>query len=257
MNSISLYVAAYAPYLLAVCGIVFAWSLVRMLSGDVQTPYKMELDRLNRDRDNALWWMIISVACAMLVVYTARRQAMSPAAIVFRPTPTPVLTYFDLVRPVPADDAAGTRVPYPTSTPIVAPTATLQNSEATGELFHQVAQPTRRILDVEPIYEGCGGAVSINQPPSGTTLSEGITLFGRAMADEFSYYRIEIFGPQTGGRWIDLLGGNVNASVTNGFLGSGRFDDWEEGIYQIELTVYNQSGRIAGTCQIQIGIIND
>ncbi len=238
---------------------------------DIRTAYYyLERDKAARARDGALWMMVLAMLIAGLVLFVNMRIAPAlPASAFERPTPTPKPT-FDLssgaaepARVITDDPEALVLinpdlplVPFPTATAVIAPTATLRNPSSANQVLRPQAQPTRPTLDVEPIYDGCDENINIEQPPSGETVAEGVSLFGRAVADNFDYYIIQVRGPETSNLWVDLIDGTVNSAVENGFLGSGRFAEWRTGIYQIELSIIDQEGNAAGSCRIQIGILN-
>lgn len=261
MTQLYSFLVQFAPWILGACALSFLWNFVRMLrqQGKMRTAYYfLERDKAEKARDRSLWMMMLALLIAGLVMFVNLRIVPSlPDGWNEPAVPTPQST-FSVTSP----DNAGiniansaTLIPFPTSTPVIAPTATLGNPSDANTVLRPVAQPTRPTLDVDPIYDGCTADVTIEQPPSGTTLSEGVSLFGRAVADAFDYYIVQINGPETAGTWVDLIDGTVNSPVENGFLGSGRLTDWENGVYQIELTIVDDNGDTAGSCRIQIGIL--
>ena len=246
-------------WILFLCVLGVIWYLIQWANRQQEyrrSSFQLERERAANERNSALLYLLIFVGVIGLIGWVNWQVAPTlPSELLIPPTPTlrpvnPTLEGIGLTpRATPTPRKA-----FPTPTPIIAPTATLRYP--TFDDGSAVPAPNQELL-VEAIVEGCTGGVAINDPASGTILSGGISLFGSAESPNFNYYQIDIRGDQTNNDWIPLLDGVVNAPVPNGFLGSANLYNWQTGIYQIKLTVFNNDETMAGSCLIQIGISND
>ncbi len=245
-------------WILFLCILAIIWYLAQFLRSQrelSQSMFYMERDRASGARGTAIVYLLIFMGIAGGVVYinTQLRDDI-PAIYLEPPTPTPDLIATRLATP----DAAQLVTPlaqFPTSTPLVAPTATLRDP-STANIDPIQVTPTRPLaLEVEPLIEGCTGSVYITEPVSGATLLGGVSLFGTADAVDFNYYKLEILGPQTFDQWQFLAGAISAESVNNAYLGGADLSTWETGIYQLRLTVVDSANSEVGVCLIQVGVI--
>ena len=77
---------------------------------------------------------------------------------------------------------------------------------------------------------------------------------GTATAANFSFYKLEINGPQTDNTWASLLGRTISQPVFAGLLGSGNFNGWLPGAYRVRLIVVDATGNEQGSCTVDINI---
>ena len=246
-------------WILFLCALGVIWYLIQWTNRQQEyrrSSFHLERERAANERNSALFYLLTFIGIIGLIGWVNWQVAPTlPAELLMPPTPT--------LRPVnPTQEGIGLtpratptpRKAFPTPTPIIAATATLRYPAFDND--SAVPTPIQELV-VEAIVEGCTGGVVISDPASGSILSGGISLFGSAESPTFNYYQIDIRGDQTNMEWLSLLDGSVNAPVPNGFLGSANLYNWQTGIYQIKLSVFNNDETIAGSCLIQIGIRNE
>jgi hypothetical protein len=238
------------------CGLGAIWYGYEFLrgSGSLQRAhFSLERERALRRRNGSFLFLLFFVSVAALVTFVnVRIQPNLPDELLNPPTPTPrafVTPFVENAQPTP------TRHALPTPTSILAPTATLR-------IPLTPTPPSRpsggvATLEVQALREGCAPGVDLTQPPSGSTVSGGMSLFGSADSTSFRSYVLEINGPETGGEWTPLTPVAVTQAVPNGFLGSANLEEWATGVYQIRLTVLAGNNVQTGQCIIQIGLNND
>lgn len=245
-------------WILFLCILAILWYLAQFLRSQrelSQSMFYMERDRAFGARGIAIVYLFIfiSIAGGVIFVNTNLREGI-PAVYLEPPTPTPDLIATRLATPEIAQQVTPL-ASFPTSTPLVAPTATLRDPSTANIEPIQVTPTRPPTMEVEPLIEGCTGSVLITEPLTGETLLGGVSLFGTADAVDFGYYKLEIIGPHTLDQW-QFLSGSISAdSVNNGYLGGADLSTWETGIYQLRLTVIDAANSEVGICLIQVGVI--
>jgi hypothetical protein len=243
-------------WILFLCALGIVWYLIQLASRQREyrrSSFLLERERAAADRNASLLMIVLFVGVVGGIIYINTSIVPTLSADLFDP-PTPQPDLLATALAAPAVPAITPRPEIPTATPPLAPTATLRNPGSVPGGIPQT--PTTPAIVVEALETGCGPDIAINEPASGTTVSGGISLFGRATASDFNYYKIEINGPFTNDLWVSLLDGVVNAPVENGFLGSAALTGWTDGVYQIRVTIIDTESNEAGSCLIQIGINN-
>ena len=241
-------------YFLCALGVIwYGYEFLRGVRSSQRAHFSLERERAARLRNGSFLFLLFFVTVIAFVTYVdVRVQPTLPLSLLDPPTPTPRAFVTPFVG---TPEPTATRRSLPTPTAILAPTATLVNPVTPTV----VARPTAEIvpaLDVEPLRTGCQTGIDIVQPPSGSTIAGGISLFGSADAPNFSSYRIEIQGPETGESWVPITVASDGDPVPNGFLGSANLENWATGVYQIRLTVLAGSNTPVGQCTIQLGLNN-
>lgn len=252
------FIVQNSVWILFLCVLAIVWYFAQLLRSQrqlSQSMFYMERDRAASDRGTAIVYLLLflGIAAGVIFVNTNLRDDI-PAVFLEPPTPTPDLIATRLATPETAQQVTPI-AQFPTSTPLVAPTATLRDP-STANLDPIQVTPTRPpALEVEPLTDGCEGSVFVTEPLTGETLMGGVSLFGTADAVDFNYYKLEILGPQTFDQW-QFLSGVISADpVNNGYLGGADLSMWETGIYQLRLTVVDSANSEVGVCLIQVGVI--
>lgn len=247
-------------WIVALAGLGSVWSLLQLIRGQQrlnQVRFLLERERATNERNNALLWLVLLGSTLAFSTYTKTVliNTLDPQLLA---QPTPIDATQNLLLTTtptaPAQQLLTPRAKLPTATPIIASTATLRNPGSFNVTLpdEQVTQiPT---LAVEAIFEGCDGDAIIRVPTSGSTLKDGTSLFGKAMSNDFAYYRLDVLGPHTDDAWQPLAPDFFMQPVSEGFLASVDLGDWETGIYQIRLSVFAQNNTLSDSCLIQIGI---
>jgi hypothetical protein len=81
-----------------------------------------------------------------------------------------------------------------------------------------------------------------------------VAFTGTADADEFLFYKLEAFGPQTGGVWASLLGDVVYTPVRDGVLGQVNLNGWSPGGYSIRVVIVDSTSNEIASCYTSINI---
>lgn len=248
MDLLLTFVLRNAFWIVLICLLAVGWQMLRFLGSGRQrrtSSFGLERAQLARERNGAIRSIIGLTAIIVGVTWMYLNVDV----------PTLQRANGSIVDGVESDEGGleveparliATRASLPTATPLIAPTATLGGGEAGGG----GSEPA--VLQVTPVIEGCDDNAVINQPASGSTVSGGVSIFGRATADDFSKYILEIRGAQTQDEWRLLI--EETEAVDNGFLGTGELFNWLDGVYQIRLTIFDSGGGAISECLIQIGV---
>lgn len=240
-------------FLCALGALWYGYEFLRGARSLQRAYFNLERERATRKRNQSFLFLLFFVSVAAFVTFVnVRIQPTLSPTLLDPPTPTPrafVTPLTGTLEPTP------TRRPLPSPTAILAPTATLRNpvTPASAPTPTVALVPT---LPVDAVRSGCVDGINITQPPSGSTVSGGVSLFGVATAPNFSNYIVEINGPETGNEWVTLAPTAFTQPVANGFLAGANLETWETGVYQIRLTVRAGSNAPVGQCTIQIGLNN-
>jgi hypothetical protein len=113
-----------------------------------------------------------------------------------------------------------------------------------------VASPSP--LPLQPSSNVC----LITSPADGSQVSGEVTFIGSATAKQFSFYKLEANGPQTGGIWASLLGSIVSTPVTGGVLGTANFGGWKPGSYSIRLVIVDITSNEVAGCYLGLDVIS-
>ena len=246
-------------WIIALTSVASVWYVLQWVKGQRQlnqVQFLLERERAANERNSALLWLVILISIIAFSTYAkiVLINTLDPQLLVQTKSSLPNRTVLLTTTPT-ATPQLTPRVGLPTATPIIAPTATLRNPGS-----FNITLPDEQItpiptLAVETIFEGCDGDAIIREPTSGSTIKDGTSLFGKAMGEDFAYYRLDVLGPQTGNAWQPLLPDFFTQPVSEGFLASVDLRDWETGVYQIRLSVFAQNKTLSDSCLIQIGIV--
>jgi hypothetical protein len=222
------YVAIYAPWIYALCGLVALYQIYRLWNVRIerrQAVFSLEREKAVRELQN-----IFSVAMLLLVVMGATyftsttlvaaigplvQEARAPEA-----TPTPEVE----TTPLAAVEAA------PTATPPPAPAAPVAAAPAC---------PDSRAV--------------IASPGNGQTLSGAVTVVGTASHEQFQYYKVE-YAPAGSEGFNYLAGGN--SPVVNGSLITFDSSALSNGGWTLRLIVVDLTGNFPPPCQVTVQVQN-
>lgn len=172
-------------------------------------------------------------------------------------TPTPVPTATDTPQPTateaPPPEPTATETPTPTPTPTEEPT-----QEPPPE-----PEPPPRPPPIVPVT--CvDNRLAISSPGINQTVSGVVPITGRAVHEQFDYYKLEFApGPDAsaGFTWFDGSdrsgsGGVVGPPVENGTLGHFDSTGQPNGAYTLRLTVVDTSSNYPDPCKVNINVRN-
>ncbi len=116
----------------------------------------------------------------------------------------------------------------------------------------ETPSPTAPPTPAEPSGEGC----AITFPADGAEATGAITFLGTATANQFLFFKMEAYGPETNGAWASILGDVSTSPVVNGVLGTSNFTGWAPGGYSIRLTIVDTTHNEVSTCFLRLTIVS-
>lgn len=250
MNGTIRFVATHASWFYVFCGLGSAVCLVLFLraqSGARQALFGLELEMATARRQRALglFGLIVLVALAVFfitVVVEPRLPSGIPEAVTLVPeayTPPPTFT-----NETPTVTATVT----PTLTTSVGTPAAQETLTAVPEDEEATPEPS------PPATQAPGTFCIIAEPPDGGEVEGEVTFVGSASTEQFLFYKLEAYGPQTEGVWASILGDIVTMPVTNGVLGTANFGGWAAGGYSIRLVIVDTTSNEVASCYISITV---
>lgn len=242
-------------WILILCAMGLFWYATELIRAQRllrRAMFGLERETGTRKRNNALLFIGLFAAIIGLVFYVNTQVAPNLPEEVLNPVPvsTPDIFLTPLSSPTPLGGPVEQR---PSPTPPLAPTVTLPGVNAPSD-DTLAATPT---LEAPPTpFIACNQDLNITQPRDGGAANGEVSFFGTADTSDFSFYSMEINGPQTQGQWASLLGRDVDTPVRDGFLGESNLGAWENGPYLVRLTAVDTAGNVTGQCAISITLAN-
>ena len=261
-----------------ICALGLLWYLNELFRGQgtaSRAMFGLERETALRTRNKALILVVIFSAIVAVVVYVNTNiRPDLPPELLRPPTPAVRNGLAPATAPTIQTEVLPDEPPSPTS-PLAAtvtlfsatssPLTTTQVATATIETTGTVDIPSPAELP-EPALTPTTAETTVSSQPSGGAPNAIITepredasilgllnVFGSANTDDFSYYEIEIRGPQTNERWASLVGRRILQPVSNGILaGNVNLSAWTSGQYEIRLSIINQTGEITHQCHVSI-----
>jgi hypothetical protein len=241
----------YIAFLVAFVVLLVFW--LRARRSRLQALFGLELEvATNRQRRTMrLMALVLVLAAAVFGVDNFVWPALPPAEVTaptatpdFFATPPPTFTN---VTPTATATMTAT-IAAETVTPPTLPTAALVETVETVTVTGTITPTT------VSIPASIGTVCVIASPTEGATVSGPVAFTGSADADEFLFYKLEGFGPQTGGTWASLLGDVVYTPVRDGVLGQVNFNGWSPGGYSIRVVIVDSTSNEIGSCYTSINI---
>lgn len=248
MTPIIAFISSRAVWFYLICAagfVVFLNAFVRARRAASQSLFGLELEMAKGRQERSMRLMFLSAGLAVLVFVIGNIIEPSlPAYERADATPTP-----DIFASPP-------------------PTFTSETPTATATLTSTLAAPTAIPQPTAPIATGGGesptpvpsptpaisGACYISSPPDGSEIAGEVTFVGTATADQFLFYKLEAYGPQTAGVWASLLGDTVSTAVIDGVLGTANFAGWASGGYSIRLVIVDTTHNEVGGCYLTLTV---
>ncbi|MCB9137958.1 MAG: hypothetical protein H6642_06390 [Caldilineaceae bacterium] len=248
------YVATYAPWLYALCGLVALYQLYRIAQVRAerrQAVFSLEREKATRDLFRIFYTalLLLLIMGGTYFVSNTLVEAVDPIVLEARSpqpaapfvptptntplpvTPTPLPT---AVQASPTPDLTLTPGDAPEETPAVEPTPAPPRPIAQAP-----ACPDNRALFL--------------RPGNNETVSGFINVVGSATHEQFQYYKIE-YAPAGTENYAYITGGN--SPVTNGVLGSIDTTSLPNGAWTLRLIVVDQTGNFPDPCQVTILVEN-
>lgn len=241
--------------LLVALVILFAFWL-RAHRSRKQALFGLELEvALHRQRRvMRLMALVVVLAAAVFVVDNLVWPTMPPAQVTepvatvdFFATPPPTFTNVTptAAPTVTATLAVETPVPAGVANTPGEPVQTQETLTVT-EMITPTAAPSAPAA--------IGTICLITSPTDGATVSGSVTFVGSADADNFRFYKLEAFGPQTSSTWASLLADVVYTPVRDNVLGQVSFDGWSPGGYSVRVVIVDETSNEVDSCYRSINI---
>jgi len=257
MGIIIQYVATYAPWIYATCGLVALYHIYKIWlvrSERRQAVFSLEREKAIRDT-----YSIFAVAMILLLamgltyfVSTTLATAVEPLVAEAR-APTPPLPFV----PTP------TNTPLPaTPTPTITPEAALDAAPTEApveeiDLFEETPEP--------PTPEPAAPAVqapacpddrsAFIRPGNNESVRGVLNVIGTATHEQFQYYKVEFApGADATEGYVYIAGGN--APVVNNVLASFDTNALGNGLWTLRLVVVDQTGNFPPPCRVTINVAN-
>ena len=237
-------------YILCALGvIVFAGLLLRARQSVRQSLFGLEMEFASDRQRRALRLIILTalLGATVFLVTTvvepnlAVSEGIEPTATIdFFASPPPTFTN---LTPTATQTLTPTLV-IPTNTPASAgPAATVSSGE------EATPEPTNLLPTQSP-----DTICLISSPADGSQVVGEITFMGSASTDQFLFFKLEAYGPQTGGVWASLLGDVVSSPVIDGVLGAANFGGWEPGGYSVRVVIVDSTSNEVAGCYVSLTV---
>ncbi|OUC08947.1 hypothetical protein RY27_05955 [Litorilinea aerophila] len=259
MGFIIQYVATYAPWIYAICGLTALYQIYRIWlvrSERRQAVFSLEREKAVRDMYNifAIALLLLFVMGVTYFTSTTLATAVDPlVSEALQPTPAFPFVPTPTNTPLPV-------TPTPTFTPTAAP-AVVEGDAAVNAVetppASQVDPPTPTPVPTPAIQApACPDSRSVLLRPGNNEVFSGvINVIGTATHENFQYYKIEFApGANADANFGYLAGGttpvtsNVLASIDTASLGNGT--------WTLRLIVVDQTGNYPPPCQVTINVQN-
>ncbi|RIK32759.1 MAG: hypothetical protein DCC55_36280 [Chloroflexi bacterium] len=250
------YVATYAPWLYAVCGLVALFQIYRLWN--VRNERRQAVFSLEREKAIHELQSIFSTALLLLLIMggtyftstTLRDAVASQIAEARAPNPTPAIIPTPTNTPLPATET-------PTVTPTSPPDLATSAAEATPEFEQplEAPQPTDTPAP-EPVVQAAScpdPRAVIAAPGNGQVVSGIVSVAGTASHEQFQYYKIEY--ASAGSESFNYLNGG-NSPVINGVLITFDSTVLGNGGWTLRLIVVDNTGNFPPPCQVTVQIQN-
>lgn len=255
MSAIVRFIAKNATWFYIACavgGVVLTIIFVRARQSARRALFGLELEVATARHQRALRLMVLVALLAVSIAFISSFvEPNLPAETLAQPTATvdffasPPPTFSNITPTATATLTAtltvATEEPQLT-TPIPAQTGGEEDTEITPS-------PTPQAPPVIP-----GSICQITSPAEGSTVGGNVTFIGSANAEDFMFYKLEAYGPETGGVWASLLGEVVSNPVSNSNLGTVNFGGWTPGGYSIRLVIVDSTSNEVGNCYISLNV---
>jgi hypothetical protein len=249
------YVAIYAPWIYALCGIAALYQIYRLWN--VRAERRQAVFSLERAKATQEIQSIFSIALLLLVAMGSTYFISTTLAIAVEPTVSEVVSanpVGEVILPTPTNTPAETALAPPAPTQVstvaavtVTPTPTPQPT---------AAPPTPTSPPPAPAVQSanCPNPRAIITSPGNNAVLRGLTaILGTASHEQFQYYKIEYATPGTEG-WT-YLGGGQNP-VTDGGLLTFNSQSLPNGAWTLRLVVVDQTGNFPDPCLVTVQVQN-
>jgi hypothetical protein len=250
MRDIIRFIATHAAWFYLACGLGSAACLVMFVRAQrnvKQALFGLEMEIAAASRKRAVRLFALTALLALCVFFIAvvvepnlppsERPAATPTPAFYTPPPT-------FTNQTPTATATFTptlSMPAEMPLPLGTPTTTPEEEEATPEPSPFPTQPP-------------GTICIITEPADGSQVEGEVTFVGSASTEQFLFFKLEAYGPQTGGIWASIVGDVVSRPVIDGVLGTANFGGWEPGAYSVRLVIVDTTSNEVAGCYVSLNI---
>lgn len=252
MANVIHFIADHAAWFYSVCAlgiVVFVVFMLRAQRNVRQSLFGLELEFAAISQRRWVRLIILTSLLAALVFLVVNIvEPNLPVSLRVEPTPTrdflasPPPTFTNLT---------------PTATQTTTPTLAAMTGTPAVLAVPEETLPAEEEATPEPTSaptQGPGTLCQINSPADGSQVIGEITFVGSATTEQFLFYKLEAYGPQTGGVWASLLSDVVYAPVVDGVLGSANFGGWEPGGYSVRVVIVDATSNEIAGCYVSLTI---
>jgi len=255
MSVIIQYVATYAPYIYAICGLFALVQIYRLWH--VRAERRQAVFTLEREKAVRELYNIFSVAMLLLTTMGVTYFFSTTLASAVDPADGPGVELF----PTPVAFILPTAAPTPVPTPAIvvvatsapAPSPTAPTPTATVLVMTPTAPPTAPPAPVVQTPQCTDSRAVIVRPGNNEVLSGATNIVGTATHEQFNFYKVE-YAPAGSENFIYLGGGN--SVVVNGVLVTFDTAALGNGAWTLRLTVVDQTSNFPAPCQVTVQIQN-
>lgn len=252
MGIIIQYVADYASWIYAACGLVALYQIYRIWL--VRSERRQAIFSLERDKAVKDTYNIFAIALILLMIMGSTYFVSTTLATAVEPLVS------EAVAPAPPLPF----VPTPTNTPLPVtptpteppPTAAATAVDESTEEAPTEAPPTPAPTVPVVVAPACPDDRSVFlRPGNGEQVSGILNVIGTANHEEFQYYKVESApGATPSGDWVYIAGGN--SPVVNNVLASFDTRALSNGAWTLRLIVVDRTGNYPPPCQVTIDVQN-
>lgn len=234
-------------------GLVLLWNIWRWVraNGELrEAEFELERELAYTQQSIALTWMLLAlefVLAVVAVVYviapTIRADAVAP--VVIAPNATVVPDRFETALP----GQAGTAVNIQET----ANAASISGESAFLTTPEPSPTPVGTIIAGMDESEGCqSDEAKLVIPVTGLQVFDTLTVQGTAFTEGFAFYRFEMNGPSTGGKFA-LASANQTTPIRElGILGQVSLAPFQPGVYQFRLAVFDNQSTLKAFCTVSV-----
>jgi hypothetical protein len=250
MGFIIQFVATYAPWIYAICGLTALYQIYKIWL--VRAERRQAVFSLEREKAIHDLYNIFAVAMLLLLIMGLTYFTSTTLATAVEPLVNEALAPTPGIPLIPTP----TNTPLPaTTTPTVTPIPLL--ATPTPALTRAPEQPTATPAPA-PIIQppACPDSRSVLIRPGENEVVRGmVNVIGTATHEKFQYYKVEYApGANAAGNFSYFGGGN--SPVINNLLANIDTGALSNGLWTLRLIVVDQTGNFPPPCQVTIAVQN-
>lgn len=251
MSFLIQFVATYAPWIYATCGLVALYQIYRiwLVRGERrQAVFSLEREKATRDLVRIFYVAMLLLFSMGLTYFVSTTLAKAVEPLVAESvSPNPQLPFV----PTPTNTPLAA-IATPTMTPTLAPTVSVTPTLTAGEETPTPA-PTAAPVVQAPF---CPDNRSVLlRPGQGETVRGTTNIIGTATHDQFQYYKVEYAAGADAQSGFSYIAGG-SSPVVNGVLGTVDTTALGNGLWTLRLIVVDQTGNFPPPCQVTLNVAN-